>query len=93
MPIFEVGQVGGLVYFTMPYIEGQTLLKRMRENPLSVEEAVRLVYRLCQAIDYAHREGVLHRDLKPGNVLVESNMQPVIIDFGLAKFAARAKAT
>lgn len=89
VPIFEVGQVGGLVYFTMPYIDGQTLLKRMSENPLSVEEAVRLVYRLCQAIEYAHHEGILHRDLKPGNVLVDNNMQPVIIDFGLAKFAAR----
>lgn len=60
--IYEVGQVGGLVYFTMPFIEGQTLLKRMSEKPLTVEEAVRLVYRLCLAIQYAHQEGILHRD-------------------------------
>lgn len=89
IPIYEVGQVGGLVYFTMPYIEGQTLLKRMSDQPLEVDEAVRLVYRLCHAIQYAHRQGILHRDLKPGNVIIDNQGQPVIIDFGLAKFAAR----
>ena len=87
--IFEVGQVGGLVYFTMPFIDGQTLAKRMAAEPLSVEEAVRLVYRLCLAIQYAHNEGILHRDLKPSNVLVDNNLHPIIIDFGLAKFAQR----
>lgn len=89
VPIYEVGQVGRLVYYTMPYIEGPTLLKRMSDKPLEIEEAVRLVHRLCLAISFAHREGILHRDLKPGNVILDANAQPVIIDFGLAKFAAR----
>ncbi|MEM7474068.1 MAG: serine/threonine-protein kinase [Planctomycetota bacterium] len=85
VPIYEVGTWNGLVYYTMAYIEGKSLAALAGESPLEPTEAVKIVRRLCAAIQYAHRSGVLHRDLKPANVLINSEGQPVIIDFGLAK--------
>lgn len=85
VPIYEVSTWNGLVFYTMAYIEGQSLAERVAEGPLEPLEAVRIVRKLCTAIEFAHRSGIYHRDLKPANILINSEGEPVIIDFGLAK--------
>ncbi|MCA9128649.1 MAG: serine/threonine protein kinase [Planctomycetales bacterium] len=89
VPIFEVGTLQGLVYFTMAYIEGESLAAVTQNGPMDVMEAVRIIHKLCAAVDHAHRSGVFHRDLKPANVLLDGTGQPILIDFGLAKIAYR----
>lgn len=83
--IHTVGTEKGLPYFSMPYIDGTTLAKRISEGPLSDREAAALMVPVCRAIDYAHRRGVLHRDLKPSNILIDRSGHQFVSDFGLAK--------
>ena len=85
VPIFEVGQHEGQHYFSMGFIEGQSLSQRLAQGPLSVREAAELIRRVSEAIEYAHQRGVIHRDLKPANVLLDQNGNPRVTDFGLAK--------
>lgn len=85
VPIFEVGEHEGLHFFSMAFVEGQSLSQRMNDGPLPPQEAARLVREAARAIAYAHAEGVIHRDLKPANILVDSDGQPRVTDFGLAK--------
>ncbi|MEM8732803.1 MAG: serine/threonine-protein kinase [Planctomycetota bacterium] len=89
VPIYEVGQINGLVFYTMAYIEGDSLAQLVAKGMMESDEAVRILHRLCNAVEYAHRAGIYHRDLKPANVLINEEGQPVIIDFGLAKVANR----
>ena len=83
--IHEVGQHEGQHYFSMDYVEGQSLAKIVREHPLPVKKAAEYVKTIAEAIHYAHGEGTLHRDLKPSNILIDGSDQPRITDFGLAK--------
>jgi eukaryotic-like serine/threonine-protein kinase len=83
--IHEIGVHEGQHYFSMDYIDGQTLAERARGNPLPPEMAADYVKSVAEAIHYAHQHAVLHRDLKPSNVLIDSLDQPRITDFGLAK--------
>jgi serine/threonine protein kinase len=83
--IHEVGEQDGLQYFSMDYVEGQTLAETIRERPLSAETAARYVKTIAEAINYAHQRGILHRDLKPSNVLIDHSGTVRITDFGLAK--------
>ena len=92
VPIYEVGMLGGLVFYTMAYIDGQSLSDLVLEGPMAPMEAARIVHKLCSAVDFAHRAGVYHRDIKPANVLIDASGQPILIDFGLAKFAHRDSA-
>jgi WD40 repeat protein len=85
VPIFEVGQYEGQHYFSMGFVEGQSLSQRLAEGPLPAREAADLIRRVSQAIEYAHQRGVIHRDLKPANVLLDKNGNPRVTDFGLAK--------
>lgn len=85
VPIFEVGEEQGCCYFTMEYVEGQTLAELLDGTPLEPRQAAELVRSMAEAIDYAHGRGVLHRDLKPSNVIVDPSGRPRIMDFGLAK--------
>src|SRR5689334_63035 len=65
LPLFDSGEAGGLLYYVMPYVEGETLRQRLeREKQLPVDEAIRLTAAVANALDYAHRSGVVHRDLK-----------------------------
>jgi TolB-like protein len=105
LPLFDSGEAGGyppeaggsrdskggrFLYYVMPYVEGETLRARLeRERQLPVDETIRLVTLLGNALDYAHAHGVIHRDLKPENILLQSG-QPVIADFGIALAVAHA---
>jgi len=85
VPIFEVGQHEGQHYFSMGFVEGQSLSQCLANGPLPAREAAELVRRVSEAIEYAHRRGVIHRDLKPANILLDKNGNPRVTDFGLAK--------
>ena len=92
VPLLSAGEVDGLPYFTMPYVEGESLRQRLaREGALPVADVVRLVRELADALAYAHAEGVVHRDLKPENVLL-SHGHAVVADLGIAKAVSAATA-
>ena len=85
VPIFEIGEHQGQHYFSMGYVEGESLSHKVGDGPLPPHEAAELVRKICDAMAYAHERGVIHRDLKPANILIERNGQPKVTDFGLAK--------
>jgi Protein kinase domain len=85
VPIFEVGQHEGQHYFSMGFIEGQSLGQRLAARPLGSREAAELFLKVSQAVDFAHRRGVIHRDIKPANILLDRDGSPRVTDFGLAK--------
>src|SRR5215813_12698263 len=92
--VHEVGAHDGQRYFSMDYVEGQSLAAVVREHPLPARTAARYVKVIAEAIHYAHQQGVLHRDLKPSNVLLDKAGNPRIADFGLAKrFASDSRLT
>src|SRR5690349_15293288 len=71
LPLFDSGEADGFLFYVMPYIEGETLRERLnRETQLGVDEAVRIAREVADALDYAHRHGVIHRDVKPENILL-----------------------
>lgn len=84
--IHEVGSDAGRPYLAMDLIEGASLQDRLdARGPLAPREAAQLVEQLARALDHAHRKGILHRDMKPANVLVDLRGRPLVTDFGLAK--------
>jgi serine/threonine protein kinase/WD40 repeat protein len=85
VPIFEIGQHEGQHYFSMAFVEGQSLSQKVATGPLPPREAAALLVKVCDAIEYAHRHDVIHRDLKPANILLDRAGNPRVTDFGLAK--------
>ena len=85
VPVFQVGEQDDQPFFTMQYIEGATLSRRLSEGPMPGLEAARVLVPVCRAIHYAHDRGILHRDLKPSNILIDRDGHPYVSDFGLAK--------
>ena len=84
LPLFDSGEADGFLFYVMPYVEGDTLKDRLdREHQLPVGDAVQIATDMAEALDYAYRQGVIHRDIKPGNVLLQAG-KPVISDFGIA---------
>ncbi len=84
LPLFDSGQAEGFLYYVMPYIEGETLRERLdRETQLGIEESIRIATEVADALDYAHRHGVIHRDIKPENILLHDG-RPMVADFGIA---------
>jgi serine/threonine protein kinase len=87
--VYGVGQCPVGHYFTMEYINGQTLEAILRKR-MALSTAVHLMILVAQAVHYAHTKGIVHRDLKPGNILVDQEGRPVITDFGIAKIVGKA---
>ena len=84
--LYDVGHQGGIDYLVMEFLEGETLAERLREGPLAVEQLLRYANEICEALEKAHKTGVIHRDLKPGNVML-TKTGAKLMDFGLAKTA------
>jgi serine/threonine-protein kinase len=90
LPLFDSGEADGLLFYVMPHVEGESLLQRLdREHQLPVDEAVRIATNVAEALDYAHRNGVIHRDIKPANILLLDG-KPVVTDFGIARAVSHA---
>jgi serine/threonine-protein kinase len=84
LPLFDSGEADSFLFFVMPFIEGETLRDRLdREKQLPVEEAVGIAVNVASALQVAHEKGIVHRDIKPGNILI-SQGQPLVADFGIA---------
>ncbi len=84
LPLFDSGTADSFLYYVMPYIQGETLRAKLdREKQLGVEEAVKIAREVADALDYAHRNGVIHRDIKPENILLHDG-RPMVADFGIA---------
>ncbi len=89
VPIYEIGDHDGQPYFCMKRIAGGTLAARIANQAIDLNEASLIMAKLARAVHYAHQRGVLHRDLKPNNVLVDSRGEPHLTDFGLARLVER----
>src|SRR5262245_12545263 len=85
VPIHEVGERDGLCYFSMRCVECGQLDEGARCKPLSIGQTVELVIKVGRTVHYAHEHGILHRDIKPGNILLDSKGEPHLTDFGLAR--------
>ena len=84
LPLFDSGEADSFLFYVMPYVEGETLRDRIdREKQLPVDEAVALASKVAGALHHAHEHGVIHRDIKPGNILLQDG-EPVVADFGIA---------
>ncbi|HET7471327.1 MAG TPA: protein kinase, partial [Gemmatimonadales bacterium] len=84
LPLFDSGTADGFLFYVMPFIDGETLRSKLdRETQLGIEEAIRITTQVADALDYAHRHGVIHRDIKPENILLHDG-RPMVADFGIA---------
>jgi WD40 repeat protein/predicted Ser/Thr protein kinase len=84
--IYEAGDLDGQPFFSMEFIEGQTLGEVLRDGPMTANRVARYAERIARAAHHAHAQGVIHRDLKPSNILIDARDEPRVTDFGLAKF-------
>ena len=93
VPVLSAGEAGGVLYYTMPLVEGESLRVIVaREGALAVSRAVGILRDVAEALEYAHGKGVVHRDIKPENVLVSGHATAAVTDFGIAKALSVARA-
>src|SRR5256714_6038470 len=85
VPIHEVGERDGQCYYSMSFVEGGQVDEVFKHEPLSIRRAVELVAKVARTVHYAHEHGILHRDIKPGNILLDQHGEPHLTDFGLAR--------
>src|SRR5436189_690677 len=85
VPIYEVGERDGSCYFSMKFVEGGQLDEVVRRTPMSIRQAAELIAKVARTVHYAHEHGILHRDIKPGNILLDAKGEPHLTDFGLAR--------
>ncbi len=85
VPIHEVGERDGSCYFSMKFVEGGQLDEVVRHSAISIRQAVKLMAKVAHIVHYAHEHGILHRDIKPGNILLDAKGEPHLTDFGLAR--------
>src|SRR6266508_4633323 len=85
VPIHEVGERDGQCYFSMKFVEGGQLDEVLKREPMPIRQAVELIAKVARTVHYAHEHGILHRDIKPGNILLDQKREPHLTDFGLAR--------
>jgi TolB-like protein/Flp pilus assembly protein TadD len=85
VPIYEVGERDGQCYFSMKFVEGGQLDEVATRAPISIRQAAELIAKVARTVHYAHEHGILHRDIKPGNILLDAKCEPHLADFGLAR--------
>src|SRR5438034_1693866 len=85
VPIYEVDERDGSCYFSMKFVEGGQLDEVTRREPMPIRRAVELIAKVARTVHYAHEHGILHRDIKPGNILLDTKGEPHLTDFGLAR--------
>lgn len=90
--VYDFGQVDGLYYFLMEYVEGANLRQAIRSGGITAKDALAIVSQVCDALQFAHDEGVVHRDIKPENILIDKRGRVKIADFGLAKLLGQEQA-
>src|SRR5436190_12528046 len=92
LPLYDSGEAGGLLYYVMPFAEGESLRQRLaRERQLPLDTAIRITREVGSALQYAHDRGVVHRDIKPENIMLSGD-QAVVADFGIARALQAANA-
>jgi serine/threonine protein kinase/tetratricopeptide (TPR) repeat protein len=89
VPIHEIGESDGSCYFSMQLVEGRRLDEAIKHEPMSNQRAAELIIKLAHTVHYAHKRGILHRDIKPGNILIDADGEPHLTDFGLARLVER----
>jgi len=85
VPIYDVGERDGCCYFSMKFVEGGPIDEVIRRTPLSIRQSTELIAKVARTVQYAHEHGILHRDIKPGNILLDRKGEPHLTDFGLAR--------
>ena len=85
VPIYEVGERDGACYFSMGLVEGEQLDATLKDEPMPIRRSVELIAKIAGTVHYAHEHGILHRDIKPGNILLDQRGEPHLTDFGLAR--------
>ncbi|MFL5547368.1 MAG: serine/threonine-protein kinase, partial [Gemmatimonadales bacterium] len=85
IPIYRVESEAGLNYFVMKYVKGSSLEQRLEQGPLPIDLARRVLRDAAMALDHAHKRGIVHRDVKPANIMLESDGRVVLTDFGISK--------
>ena len=85
VPIYEIVEKDGQCYFSMKFVEGGQLDEVIQQRPISIRQAAELIAKVARTVHYAHEHGILHRDIKPGNILLDAKGEPHLTDFGLAR--------
>jgi tetratricopeptide (TPR) repeat protein/predicted Ser/Thr protein kinase len=91
--VHEIDEADGRLFMAMEYVEGESLKERIARGPLKIDEALDIAVQIAQGLDAAHAKGIIHRDVKPGNIMVEASGLVKIMDFGLAKLSGRSRLT
>lgn len=85
LPVYDYGEDNGVTYIVMRFLEGGTLAERIQSEPLSLVEIARIIGQIAEGLDYAHKRGVIHRDMKPSNIMLDPSSDVYITDFGISK--------